>query len=560
MVGFKNDMTMRTPGPGPCWHGPESITLGSFDHQNWYKVRIGFRKVGSDSADVSYWIDDLFINEVKIQLPEEPLKYVGLGSGDSKAWFDDVKVYGISTSCAVVAEVGCDEFCYGDTVEVPIIIDMTGMNPPDDKLGSFTGSLDWDSNLLAYVSDSGILADFTGVVNVSPGNIAFNGANPTGGGGEVTVLIVTFSVVGQDSSTGVLDLDCSAMAAALTFTDLLPCLTVYDCEFHISAGLCGDINDDGLCNSTDALIFLSYDVGLPIPQPFLDKINAGCCDINNDGLCNSTDALILLSYDVGIPVPFCVCECCCPCPGVPTLKTISVAGAKASASPSDFTLAKREKITVPVEVDVAETSERLGSFTAKLDWTPKVLRFVGYSGGTTPGFADPVVNTDGVSSGHLVLANASAEGAAGVVNLINVEFEAIGPEGSFSPLEVRFSALTAAYTFSDLLSGLDVVVSRGISIGQLPTTFALDQNYPNPFNPETAIGYQLPETGHVTLAIYNVLGEKIRTLVASHLDAGRYSAVWDGRDESGHEVASGMYIYRLEVGDFVMARKMLLLK
>ncbi|MFQ6093291.1 MAG: dockerin type I domain-containing protein, partial [bacterium] len=276
---------------------------------------------------------------------------------------------GVGDACDVEGEVvawlGCDDFYSGTQVDVPIIIDMTGMNPPDDKLGSFTGSLDWDTSLVAYASDSGILAGFTGVVNVSPGHIAFNGANPTGVGGEVTVLIVTFDVIGADSSTGTLELDFSAMAAAGTFTDLLPYLTVNDCEFHIvPPGLCGDINDDEQCNSTDALIVLSYDVGLDIPPEFLEKINAGCGDINADNSTNSTDALIILSHDVGIPVPFPICDVGCPCPGAPTHKTVSVAGVKVSASPSDFILVKGELITVPVEVDLAGTEELLGSFTA----------------------------------------------------------------------------------------------------------------------------------------------------------------------------------------------------
>jgi len=73
-------------------------------------------------------------------------------------------------------------------------------------------------------------------------------------------------------------------------------------------GFLGDVNGDDNCNSTDALIILSYDVGITIPPDFLDRINAGIGDVNSDGPTNSTDALILLSFDVGIPVPFPVCD------------------------------------------------------------------------------------------------------------------------------------------------------------------------------------------------------------------------------------------------------------
>jgi len=69
-------------------------------------------------------------------------------------------------------------------------------------------------------------------------------------------------------------------------------------------GFLGDVNADDAVNSTDALIILSFDAGLPIPQPISDRINIGFGDVNDEGITNSTDALIILSYDVGIPVPF----------------------------------------------------------------------------------------------------------------------------------------------------------------------------------------------------------------------------------------------------------------
>ena len=74
----------------------------------------------------------------------------------------------------------------------------------------------------------------------------------------------------------------------------------------------GDVNGDDLANSTDALISLSFDVNLPIPQAFEDLINAGFGDVNDDGFTNSTDALIILSFDVNLPVPFPVGEQFCP--------------------------------------------------------------------------------------------------------------------------------------------------------------------------------------------------------------------------------------------------------
>ena len=119
----------------------------------------------------------------------------------------------------------------GEQVVVTINIDVSGVDDPDDALGSFTGSLDWDPAVLAYDSDSDILAGFTGFVNASQsstGHIAFNGARAAGATGDVIVLTITFDVVGAAGTYSDLELSYSAMAAATTFADLLPILTVTD--------------------------------------------------------------------------------------------------------------------------------------------------------------------------------------------------------------------------------------------------------------------------------------------------------------------------------------------
>ncbi|RMF62551.1 MAG: T9SS C-terminal target domain-containing protein [Calditrichaeota bacterium] len=94
----------------------------------------------------------------------------------------------------------------------------------------------------------------------------------------------------------------------------------------------------------------------------------------------------------------------------------------------------------------------------------------------------------------------------------------------------------------------------------VPTRFALQQNYPNPFNPTTTIRYQVPQAANVRIVIYNLLGQRVRTLVDERKPAGTYSVQWNGRDDSGRTVASGVYLYRLVSGKFRQTQKMLLLK
>ncbi len=94
----------------------------------------------------------------------------------------------------------------------------------------------------------------------------------------------------------------------------------------------------------------------------------------------------------------------------------------------------------------------------------------------------------------------------------------------------------------------------------LPEGYALFPNYPNPFNPTTEITFALPEAGEIKLAIYNLRGQLVRTLVSGAVAAGRHKVVWDGTDANGAKVASGIYVYRLEAKDFVANMKLVLAK
>jgi hypothetical protein len=94
----------------------------------------------------------------------------------------------------------------------------------------------------------------------------------------------------------------------------------------------------------------------------------------------------------------------------------------------------------------------------------------------------------------------------------------------------------------------------------VPNVFRLSQNHPNPFNPSTSIFFSLQEKGQASLVIYDLMGRKVRTLVSSELEAGEHELVWDGRDSSGGEVASGVYLYRLRSNGSSQVRRMTLLR
>ena len=112
--------------------------------------------------------------------------------------------------------------------------------------------------------------------------------------------------------------------------------------------------------------------------------------------------------------------------------------------------------------------------------------------------------------------------------------------------------------------GLDYYIDTSVGVddpvAQVPTAFSLEQNYPNPFNPTTTLKYALKENVDVSLKVYNVLGQLVKTLVNGQQAAGWKEANWDGTNDLGARVSSGIYIYRLEAGDFVQSRKMILMK
>jgi hypothetical protein len=100
-----------------------------------------------------------------------------------------------------------------------------------------------------------------------------------------------------------------------------------------------------------------------------------------------------------------------------------------------------------------------------------------------------------------------------------------------------------------------------VAVGQSPaTSYQLAQNYPNPFNPSTTIQFSVLEAGVVQLSVYNINGQEVRRLVYGQMNAGRHTVNWDGKDNTGQVMPSGVYLYKLRVNGFMQTRKMTLMK
>ncbi len=120
----------------------------------------------------------------------------------------------------------------------------------------------------------------------------------------------------------------------------------------------------------------------------------------------------------------------------------------------------------------------------------------------------------------------------------------------------EFSSITnvsGRYEINELVTNIEE------NVQSTPKSFVLQQNYPNPFNPTTTIPFSLDKAGSVDLTLYNVLGQKVRSLVHGYHPAGSYAVIWNGRDDTGKSVGAGIYIYQLRSNSMVESRKMLLL-
>ena len=119
------------------------------------------------------------------------------------------------------------------------------------------------------------------------------------------------------------------------------------------------------------------------------------------------------------------------------------------------------------------------------------------------------------------------------------------------------NTVVATVSLGEFPEGIAITIGpvRVTDVGAIPTVYTLSQNYPNPFNPTTTINYKIPELSFVTLKVYDVLGSEVATIANEEKPAGNYDVEFDGS-----VLTSGIYFYRIQVGDYTNTKKMILLK
>jgi hypothetical protein len=318
----------------------------------------------------------------------------------------------------------------------------------------------------------------------------------------------------------------------------------------------GDTNNDGVVNIADVLpIGLHWGrkgparanpsmswVGQPV-QPW-DPPNAAYADANGDGVVNQADILpIGLNWGKTHPTPS-------------RALMVRRGGGSAVLSP----IISRHKGGWMVEVKASGVEDLFG-VSFELCYTKKdVIDSVYVEPGDFMGSDVVFLSKEGegkVSVGVTRKAGQGGVNGDGIVARVFLMESSKADEIGVMLKEIMANDSVGNPIYLDAAPA-GFRVGKGGDTLDVGGGFMVSQNFPNPFNGRTVIWYRLAKPSHVRVVVYNSLGQRIRVLVNEMRDAGCYTAVWDGRDDAGREVASGVYLYRIKVGGYEETKKMIL--
>jgi hypothetical protein len=297
--------------------------------------------------------------------------------------------------------------------------------------------------------------------------------------------------------------------------------------------LLGDVDGDGYITVDDIVIVINFILELDTP----DELEFMMADVNVDGAINILDVVQIVDIIIGRAAG----NSRIAAPGAEALYEILTTSFTGSNPSLD--------VALRYDGDLAGAQ-----FTLSYDESRIVL-------GT------PVLASDGAT----VFAKETAPGEMTVL-VFNLSGDYLDlPDESFvsfpvelsddratGQMQIDFISAIAAGPFGQDISASSR--SASIDLNAVPDAYALHQNFPNPFNPTTNIRFDLKDAGEVDIAVYNLLGQKVKTLTTGDLTAGYHEVVWDGTDNHGVTVSAGVYIYSLSSEYFNQTRKMILLK
>jgi fibronectin-binding autotransporter adhesin len=279
----------------------------------------------------------------------------------------------------------------------------------------------------------------------------------------------------------------------------------------------GDVTGNGTIAADDASEILKYVVGLVTFTP--QQMYAA--DVNSDSQVGALDAAWILYYVVNGTWP-----------------TAKMSAAMGSVEIGQL---QKEAEGYLLPINLAQTTGVLSVY-AELDVDANV-EVLGVTGRLPQGW----ISSSKIENGKVMFAFAGLEPLK---------------EGSIAYISLRLKDKEANATIfgnANLNDGYSAALNS-VTVREIPSEFALSQNYPNPFNPTTSIKFAIPENANVQLNVYNMLGQKVRTIMDGMQDAGYYTVNWDGTNDLGSKVSSGIYIYRISAGKYNATMKMNLLK
>ncbi|MGP8330225.1 MAG: cohesin domain-containing protein [Methanosarcinaceae archaeon] len=432
--------------------------------------------------------------------------------------------------------------------QIMVDIHLKGNPAPIDAFGmNFNFCADKLSFVAVQPGDLTAAFSFLNAIEFEPGSLTLGGfdstAIPINSAGVLAQVV--FQVNQCDTGETCL-LEIQELVDDIAGLNICP--GMFTCEPGCARG---DVNEDGQITSGDALC--AFEIYLYDGVPPSDECNGPCAQIAADANCDASitagDALLIFEaylYDLQPPLE---------CPTVPLTKALrphEIALSQQSAGPG-------EEIIFEIQL---KNPQALQAFGLDLGYPDELLTFV------------EVIPAGLTENWQLI---DGRENLTGVVTIGGFSPQAITTAATGSLVQVVFQVKENAQGCGDLwlfnpkddLANASFITGKFVSQGNntaspaiidVPTDYALAQNFPNPFNLETEIAYQIPEAGYVKLSIYNSLGQKIQTLVSQNQPAGRYKALWNGRDDQNKVVTSGIYFYRLEAANFRAVRKLLLIK
>ena len=298
-------------------------------------------------------------------------------------------------------------------------------------------------------------------------------------------------------------------------------------EGEVAVTMVGDVSYDHQVTEYDAGLVVLASVGvIPLPDPDYPNLRVDVGDVDGDGDMDEVDAALMMQYEGGLLLPTEL-----PLPDV-------------EASVGLGEIERREEEILVVPVLASELQDVLAG---------RIL--LDLEGGNGPAQVLAGEGIKGYTFGYRMdgdrveIAFAGREASSGAGSIAEFQFSAReGETGRIRLKQVRLNGQGAR------------IAQEELDISDMPGTYWVYPNYPNPFNLETIIEFDLAESGEVKLGIWNVAGRPVRKLVKKHLPVGRHKVVWDGRDDAGREVGSGVYAYRLRADGWSQVRKMILIR